>query len=1031
MPEQTYKSPNFYEREIDLSAFKAAAEPVGVPAAVIGTSNKGPAFVPVTFANLSEFSKTFGNLDFRHYGPYAVNEFLKNRSALTYLRVLGAGANSTQTHLDDMNKHGIVHNAGFRLISASAGDGVGRSNCVVQFLVAEHQTTVNEQVSCRMFTDNDTNVDAPSLAGGLLTLNLVRGLIMTPSSARVMICSSSTTPDNATISGLYDTTAADSDGKFKLIISSTLPTFYTSDGMSGVRILTASFDPTSKDYFGKVLNTDPDKFYQEQHYLHADFSVDANAAAVVNASTIGILSGSSNSSADSMSGVDFGQLFGRYDTRFKAPETSYFISQPFGKSEFELFKFEALDDGEYANSLYKISISNVKASVNDAYPYGTFNVQIRSWDDTDTSLNVIEQFSNCSLDPNAENYVARLIGDRKVFYNFDTLNPSERRIVATGKYDNKSKYVRITMADAVEKGLVPQTAVPFGFRGPPLLKVNPPVAVTAGSELLKTDARLSGYLDSSLPNTATCLTVSSSFLPPVPFRFKVTRGEITGSSTVIGETGPAEQANPAYYWGVKFERFSTASDPNSMDILNANVVNEKNSLLESYTKFVGIEKMDALLTGSSVDSLNNNKFSLSNVVLNNTSVEDLTSSINAHMRESAYVRNAVLDPSDYTWNDGSTRRMTFATLLASGSASVFNRFSAYSKFTNFMHGGFDGTNFLNRDSRRLNDKSVSYDPDTFGGASTANNIPGFVNNPSGADVSNNGVASYLAAIDIITNPLDVNHNVMAIPGIREPFITDDAMAKIRDYGLSMYVMDVPSYDDDGYRLYDDSVGKTNVISTVNKFDERAIDNNYVAVYFPEIYVNDDVNRRKVKVPASVAALGALGFNDRVAYPWFAPAGFNRAALDFVTNVAVRLSVADRDRLYESRINPIATFPRLGFVIYGQKTLQVKKSALDRVNVRRLMLEIKRIVIGIANRLVFEQNTAAVRNKFVADVSFQLGLVQAAAGIEGFQVICNESNNTQEDYDLNRLNGRIVVVPTRVVEYISIDFIVTNSGVQFV
>jgi phage tail sheath protein FI len=257
------------------------------------------------------------------------------------------------------------------------------------------------------------------------------------------------------------------------------------------------------------------------------------------------------------------------------------------------------------------------------------------------------------------------------------------------------------------------------------------------------------------------------------------------------------------------------------------------------------------------------------------------------------------------------------------------------------------------------------------------------------------------------------------------------MQKVRDYGLSMYVMDVPSYDDNGNRIFDDSTNKPNINQTTANFDSRSIDNDYAAVYYPDIFIDDATNRRKVKVPPSVAALGALAFNDRVTYPWFAPAGFNRAALDFVSNVAVRLGGADKDRLYESRINPIASFPRLGYVIYGQKTLKINKSALDRVNVRRLMLEIKRIVMGIAQRIVFEQNTPAVRNKFVADTSFQLGLIQAQAGVEAFQVIMNESNNTQEDYDLNRLNGRIVVVPTRVVEYIAIDFIVTNSGVQFV
>jgi hypothetical protein len=244
-------------------------------------------------------------------------------------------------------------------------------------------------------------------------------------------------------------------------------------------------------------------------------------------------------------------------------------------------------------------------------------------------------------------------------------------------------------------------------------------------------------------------------------------------------------------------------------------------------------------------------------------------------------------------------------------------------------------------------------------------------------------------------------------------------------------MDIPSYDDSGNRLYDDSSAKPSVKKTVDIFDSRAIDNNYSTTYFPDVFIDDATNIRRIKVPASVAALGALGFNDRVSYPWFAPAGFNRAALDFVTNVAVRLNVSDRDRLYDSRINPIATFPRLGYVIYGQKTLQVSKSALDRVNVRRLLLEVKRIIIGIANRIVFEQNTPAVRNNFVSNAVFQLSLIQTQAGIEAFQVVMNETNNTQEDVDLNKLNGRIVVVPTRAIEYIAIDFIITNAGVQFV
>jgi hypothetical protein len=406
------------------------------------------------------------------------------------------------------------------------------------------------------------------------------------------------------------------------------------------------------------------------------------------------------------------------------------------------------------------------------------------------------------------------------------------------------------------------------------------------------------------------------------------------------------------------------------------------------------------------------------------------------MKGAAYIRNAKPDTTTYTVSDGVlSDRVTLATLLAKTPASTFNRFSPFAKFTTFMYGGFDGVNYLDRDARRLNDKSVSFDAnavDGVHGGAAANFVPeGFASSPSGAGVNNNGVASYLTAVGIMTDPYAAGVNILSVPGIREPYIMDTTSNKVKNYGLALHLMDIPAYDDDGNRIYDNSLAKPSVKNTVDEFDARSIDNNYAATYFPDVFINDPVSTRRIKVPASVAAIGALGFNDRVSYPWFAPAGFNRAALDFVSNVGVRLNVSDRDRLYDSRINPIATFPRLGFVIYGQKTLQIHKSALDRVNVRRLLLEVKRIIIGIANKIVFEQNTPAVRNTFVSNSVFQLSLIQTQAGIEAFQVVMNETNNTQDDIDLNKLNGRIVVVPTRAIEFIAIDFIITNAGVQFV
>ena len=300
----------------------------------------------------------------------------------------------------------------------------------------------------------------------------------------------------------------------------------------------------------------------------------------------------------------------------------------------------------------------------------------------------------------------------------------------------------------------------------------------------------------------------------------------------------------------------------------------------------------------------------------------------------------------------------------------------------------------------------------------------------GSGEQNNIVASYREAINIMTDPLSVRTNILAIPGIRDPYVTDYAASANRDYGLSMYLMDIPSYDENTNRLYINSAAAPNVEKTSDQLEGRTVDNNYSAAYFPDVYITDASNGRRVLVPPTIAALGAISYNDSIAYPWFAPAGFNRAALGFVENVKVRLSTADRDKLYESRINPIATFPNNGFVIFGQKTLQLAQSALDRVNVRRMLLEVKRQVIGVAQQLVFEQNNLATRERFVNQVSPRLALIQSQAGIESFRVVMDNSNNTQQDVEENRLNGTIVVVPTRTVEFVAVDFIITNSGVSF-
>ena len=1006
MVERTYRSPGYFDSETDQSV-RQEQLPEGTPAAIIAASTKGPAFVPITVRDFPTFKQTFGDLSVIYPGPYAANEFLKHKSALTYLRVLGAGSLDTSADISKYQLTGQAKSAGFVVTGTNAvNDGKGRHMGAVQFLCARHTLRANEAYGMPMFTSNAT------FSGSIA--NLVRGVVLLASGTRMLVLDGDASAVGSIGSLVPDDVATvNNSSQFKLILSSSDGSgFATTDGNVGVKIFTASLDPTSPNYFAKLLNSDPEKFATEQHLVYADFAVDDELATP---SIVAVLSGSNNVSTTSGdSTMKFRDVFGHFDTKYQAPKTTNFISQPFGNTEYDLFYVEALDDGEYANTLYKISITNLEISNDPSNPYGTFTVLVRDWSDDDLSPVILEQFSQCDLNPTSPNYVARKIGDRKVYFNFESDNINERRLVASGKYTNQSKFVRVVMNELVEKKLVPSKCLPFGFRGLEVLKTND---ATTDRPQGSTLVRLAGFLDGS----SNASLLSGSVVPPVPFRFKVTRGQVA-TNGFVGNPGPTEIASSNYYWGVKFSR-------NNTDALNTNVNSDVNRHLKSLTKFLGIKKLDALVTGSNADVLCNNKFTLAKVAFSNTSINDLTGTIDAHMKEAAYVRNATVDPNTYTVNDGTiTSRITLGTLIAATSSVQFNRFSQYAKFTNFLCGGFDGLNSLDKSAKRMTDKSLSFD--LYGGAESTYVSPGLAQNQAGVSTSNNSVFAYKTAVDIMTNAFYVNANVLAMPGIRESYLTSYASSKTRQYGMALYLMDIIPYDDSSNRIYDESTTRPDVTSTAKAFDSLAFNNNYSAAYFPDIFIDDDVNKRRVKVPATVAALAALAYNDRVAYPWFAPAGFNRASLDFVTNVATRLNTADREALSTVRINPIVSFPKQGFVIYGQKTLQANKSALDRINVRRLMLEIKRIIIEQARKLVFDNNTSELKKQFEKDAGTQLGLIQVQTGIEKFSVVMNDTNNSESDKEQNKLVGKIVVVPTRTFETIGVDFVITNSNVEF-
>ena len=202
------------------------------------------------------------------------------------------------------------------------------------------------------------------------------------------------------------------------------------------------------------------------------------------------------------------------------------------------------------------------------------------------------------------------------------------------------------------------------------------------------------------------------------------------------------------------------------------------------------------------------------------------------------------------------------------------------------------------------------------------------------------------------------------------------------------------------------------------------------MYWPWVKVGDNELGKNVWVPAGTLIPGVYAFNDRVAAPWFAPAGLNRGGMDAAVTVERKLTQSNRDTLYEANINPIASFPNTGIVVYGQKTLQKKSSALDRVNVRRLLIAAKKFVASASKYLVFEQNTTVTRNRFLSIVNPYFTNVQQRQGLFAFKVVMDESLNTPDVIDRNQLVGQIYLQPTRTAEFILIDFNVLPTGASF-
>jgi len=668
MSEQVFKSPGFFEREIEVQSKPPKKEPNSSPVGIIGAAEKGPAFVPIILNSMDDYTNVFGDVQKDKLAGHAVSEFFTVKQggtgAIQYIRTLG-----------NSDKSGFTAD--------------------MQLLCSTHQIDVNEN----KVSNNFAGADQLAADGKLLRAVFILH---------------------------KDCTLSIASGKLTVNV-----------GLTGIkaRSVVISFDQNDNNYLDKVLNTDPFKLEEYGYYLYAHFPIQSIYASAVAAELITLNNG------------DFSK-------KFSSPKSPKFISQPFGSKEYELFEIETIDDGIYAAGKYKISISNLRASTDVDYKFGTFNLEVRDLNDTDDSPLIYESYTNCSLDPSSSNYIAKLIGNKKV--KFDDSVATEKRLITSGEYDNQSNRIRIVISEDVKNGIIPPESLPFGFKGIPTISTD----ITSGTD---------DYVS-----------------PPLPFRFKVTKGKFDVTNTsVIGAKGQYENVDVNKYWGIINFNIDSIDTPNN----RATTGMQTNSLVENLCKFMGNNVTTAENSIVS-DDLNSNKFTLARVVFNETTVGDVSDQVSESFGSAVYWRGGTYDPVTYkilvAAND---TRVSMASVL-SESKEKFNKFSAFSKFTAPLFGGFDGLNIFDKDSVNMNDRSCSTEAGgkAIGYASGLNDTTDA--SLQGEKLSNNIVSAYIDAVNIMLEPATAYVHVILLPGIREKLITNHVALKTAEFGKAIYLMDI-------------------------------------------------------------------------------------------------------------------------------------------------------------------------------------------------------------------------------------------------
>jgi phage tail sheath protein FI len=697
-------------------------------------------------------------------------------------------------------------------------------------------------------------------------------------------------------------------------------------------------------------------------------------------------------------------------------KTGWFISQDLSTnySSYDpanmtkLFRLVGRLTREDVQRKVKISIKDLRKSSDPTSEYGSFTVAIRDIKDTDAAPVYVEQFNNCNLNPASDNYVAKKLGDKYETWDYDSKKYKEY-----GDYPNNSDYVRVEVAPDVSDAVTNPVLLPFGAFGPPqyigyqsspsgtLLTYHGGGPIATTGTFVTKGLAYAGSRPVDPEGNHIVFTGSASNSPTAPIAFvtNVTFPELrlrisSSEGFVIDPTDAFFGADTTYN--------SNEFDKSTLDVLRA-----KPDTVASHVADPGTTENSWVF---SLDNVRNANVSSS---IDAGDTDDYSGAYATNAVYDVYARNYSMAYNNHSASAGGTNVPT-----NSATASYENVLEAgFDKFTTCLHGGFDALDITEREPFRNTLLSADGVKET----------------------TNYAYNSLSVAIDALRDSERTEFNLVAAPGITNNTLNSKLVRMAESRGDALAIIDpqggfVPNTE--GTDSIEDRIGT--VDSTVDNMQQNLkLNSSYGAAYYPWVQIRDNMNGATLWAPASVAAIGALSYSEAVSELWFAPAGFTRGGLSAnnagglpVIGVRQRLTSKERDKLYENNINPIASFPAEGIVIFGQKTLQTTPSALDRINVRRLTIFLKREISRIAATLLFDQNVQITWNKFRGQAERFLGGVKSGLGLTDYKVILDESTTTPDLIDRNILYAKIFVKPARAIEFIAIDFVITDSGASF-